>query len=62
MSTGYRIEFTVQRITDDSDDFEDIGFGSSGEWDSMINSDITRYEWETEPGMPAPEDVKAGME
>lgn len=66
MSIGYRIEYTVQWIDDTMPDFQDIGFGSSGEWPdidtcaSMINSDITRFEWETGPGMPDPRMVKEG--
>jgi hypothetical protein len=34
MTTEYRIEFTIQRREDGDDDFEDIGFGSSGAWDT----------------------------
>lgn len=63
MATDYRIEYTLQRREDGDDDFADIGFGSSGTWDSprqcahMVQSDIDNNSWETEPGMPDPDTV-----
>jgi hypothetical protein len=45
------------------DDFEDIGFGSSGGWLTidhaahMAASAIQNREWETEPGMPDPSEA-----
>lgn len=66
MATEYRIEFTIQRRTDGGD-FEDIGFGSSGAWDTpsecahMVTSAVQNDEWETEPGMPDPDEVRAAL-
>ena len=63
--TDYRIEFTIQRRRDGQDDFTDVGFGSSGSWGSIAGAShmtetlLSRREWETEPGMPEPEDVDA---
>ena len=63
----YRIEYTIQRgavsSTGFAEDFKEIGFGSSGGWvdvDAALHaasSDIQNRSWETEPGMPDPEDV-----
>lgn len=64
----YRIEFTLQRCLPGEDDFSDIGFGSSGAWDSpatcahMISSDIDNDIWETEPGMPDPSSIRAALD
>jgi hypothetical protein len=63
--TEYRIEYTIQRrlAGTDMDDFEDIGFGSSGGWLTidhaahMAASAIQNREWETEPGMPDPSEA-----
>lgn len=61
----YRIEFTIQRLRDGEDDFSDVGFGSSGEWNSVdaamhaVSSQIQNREWETEPGMPDPAGLEA---
>lgn len=66
----YRIEYTIQRgkVSEDTgfaDEFEDIGFGSSGGWQDVdaalhaAGSDIQNRSWETEPGMPGPEEVDA---
>lgn len=58
----YRIEFSITCRADDADDFTEIGFGSSGAWHSinqashMAATAIERREWETTPGMPAPDD------
>jgi hypothetical protein len=60
MTTEYRIEYSIQRQTPDDDDFTEIGFGSSGAWDSvdqaayMLGSDVSHGAWETRPGMPDP--------
>ncbi len=62
----YRIEFTIQRYDATAEDFVDIGFGSSGGWGSidqashMAASAIENREWETEPGIPNPEDLEPG--
>ena len=63
----YRIEYTIQRGevsgTGFADDFEEIGFGSSGSWQDVdaalhaASSDIQNRSWETEPGMPEPGEV-----
>ena len=61
MSAEYRIEYSIQRSHPDGD-FEEVGFGSSGTWDGIdaalhaVSSDIQSRTWETEPGMPEPED------
>ena len=63
MSAEYRIEFTITRRLDDEDDFTEIGFGSSGAWDTldacthMVDSAVTNGEWETEPGQPDPAEI-----
>lgn len=65
----YRIEYTIQRgevsETGFAESFEEIGFGSSGGWQDVdaalyaASSDIQNRSWETEPGMPDPEEVDA---
>lgn len=60
----YRIEFTIQRRCDGEEDFTDIGFGSSGQWATIaaaeyaLGSTIQNWGWETEPGMPDPEELR----
>ncbi|MFP6334312.1 hypothetical protein [Bacillus subtilis] len=67
MSTEYRINYTIERTTD-GENYEEIGFGSSGAWSDirqcshMIASDIDNGTWETEPGHPDPESVKRDIE
>lgn len=62
----YRIEYSIQRQTDHDDDFVEIGFGSSGTWDDVdsalyaATSDVQNRNWETEPGMPEPNEVDHG--
>lgn len=59
----YRIEFTIQRQQPGEDDFTDIGFGSSGGWNCIeaalyaVQSQVQNQQWETEEGMPDPEDI-----
>jgi hypothetical protein len=70
--TEYRIEFSIQRRLDDrisvEEDFEEIGFGSSGAWSTtetaayMASTLIQRGEWETEKSMPTPESVLADQQ
>lgn len=70
MSVEYRIEYTIQRTVGDPEDqdFEEIGFGSSGVWSSLdqaahiLATAIQTAEWETEHGMPEPTDVLADIE
>lgn len=67
MAAEYRIEFTITRRREDEDDFTEIGFGSSGAWDDIdaclysLESGVSRGEWETEAGMPDPDDVMREM-
>ena len=62
-STEYRIEFQIQRQRPNDEDFVEIGFGSSGAWESLdactfsLDSGVTNGEWETEPGQPDPDEV-----
>jgi len=63
MSTEYRVEFTIQRRLDGDDDFTDVGFGSSGAWDSVAAANFSAStaiecrEWETTGDMPDPSHV-----
>lgn len=65
--TEYRIEFSIQGRGPDDDDFSEIGFGSSGSWDSVdqaahiVNSMAQNWEWETTPGMPEPKSIDPGL-
>lgn len=64
--TEYRIEYQIQRRLPGEEDFTEIGFGSSGGWETIagcenaISADIQRGDWETEPGQPNSEDVLGG--
>lgn len=57
----YDITYTIRRW--DGDQEVDIGFGASGMWSNVdealdeIHAAIQRRQWETEPGMPDPEEV-----
>ncbi len=59
----YRIEYQIQRREPGADDFEEIGFGSSGTWGSVdqaahiAHSQIQTREWETEGNMPDPDSI-----
>lgn len=59
--TEYRIEYTITMRRDGEDDFEEIGFGSSGAWATvdqaahMLESAVEHREWETSEGMPDPD-------
>lgn len=67
MSDEYRIEFSIQRAPSDGEEFAEIGFGSSGTWDDLdsathaLSSSIQNGEWETEKGMPDPDEVVAAI-
>ena len=56
----YRIDFTITGRGPDDEDFQEIGYGSSGAWSTvdqaahMVESAIRNREWETAPGMPDP--------
>jgi len=49
----YRIEYSIQCASEEGDEFEEIGFGSSGAWDDiaaaahMLSSGIDNEGWET---------------
>lgn len=64
MADQYRIDYTITRRRPGEDDFAEIGFGSSGAWDSvdfcahMVNAAVTHNEWETTAGMPDPDDLE----
>lgn len=59
----YRIDYTILRADDDSEDFEEIGFGSSGTWNDVdaalyaLGSDVQNRMWETEGDIPDPSEV-----
>jgi hypothetical protein len=61
--TSYRVDFTVTRREDGDGDFTEIGFGSSGAWDTVdqaahiAHSAIQNRDWETTGGMPDPDSV-----
>ena len=50
------------------DDYAEIGFGSSGGWNSpnacayAVGSDVQNYCWETERGMPDPDEIRTDIE
>ncbi len=61
----YRIEFSIQRRKESDEDFTEIGFGSSC-GDSTIagalyevQSVVDNWQWETQPGMPDPDEIRA---
>ena len=66
--SGYEIEYTLRRYAGGSEEPEEIGFGASGRCADIddalyaIQSDIQNYQWETEPGMPDPDEIRAEME
>lgn len=59
----YRIEYTIQQAEEGSDDWVEIGFGSSGSASNLndavysVTSYVQNNQWETEPGMPDPGSV-----
>lgn len=64
MAAEFRIEYTIQRCDDESGEFYEIGFGSSGGWNGIdaalyaVDSDIQNRSWETEGDMPDPDDAE----
>ena len=64
----YEITYTLRLYRDGSEEPEEIGFGASGRCADIgdalyaIQSDIQNDQWETEPGMPDPDEIKAEME
>ncbi len=63
----YRIDYIIQRAKE-GEEFEEIGFGSSGAWSTpgqaahMLSSAVQNYEWETEAGMPAQDEIRQEVE
>lgn len=67
----YRIDYTIHRAVPDEngdiEDWEEIGFGSSGAWpdigsaDHAVSSDLDNAMWETESGHPDPDEVMADI-
>lgn len=61
--TAYRIEYSIQRAASESDEFEEIGFGSSTSSSTLggalyaAQSDIQNRQWETTGDMPDPDDL-----
>lgn len=59
----YRIEFTITCREPGDGDFAEVGFGSSGAWPDIdaachdASTIIACRQWETSPGMPAPESL-----
>ncbi len=66
--TDYEIVYTLRRRSPGEEDFSDIGFGISGIWSTpdecghMVLSDIQNYAWETEAGMPDPEEIRSDLD
>ena len=66
--TEYEITYSLRRRQTWDDDYTEIGFGSSGGWGSpeacayAVGSDIQNYCWETERGMPDPDEIRADIE
>ena len=66
--TEYEITYSLRRRQTCDDDYTEIGFGSSGGWSSLeacayaVGSDIQNYCWETERGMPDPDEIRADIE
>ena len=64
----YDITFTIRRMSQEDDDYTEIGFGATGGWSTpeqavhILASAVARYEWETELGMPDPDDVRDDVE
>jgi hypothetical protein len=59
----FRITFAIERRLPGEDDFTEVGFGTSGTSSTidhaahLLNSALQNREWETEEGMPDPEEV-----
>lgn len=68
VSVEYRIDYTITRRGPSDEDFEEIGFGSSGAWETIdaaehaMGSDVENYQWETSGDMPDPQEIKAEIE
>jgi hypothetical protein len=59
----FRIEYSIQQAANEDEKFVEIGFGSSGSWSTVnsalyaVDSQVQNRQWETEPGMPDPDEV-----
>lgn len=59
----YRIDYTIMGRGPDDEDFKEIGFGSSGDWEGVdaaayaMQSDIDNRQWETRPDHPDPKEA-----
>lgn len=64
----YEIVYTLHRRRPGEEDLVEIGFGSSGTWSTpdecahMMLSAVQNYDWETEAGMPDPDEIRAEVE
>ncbi|PBA23822.1 hypothetical protein CKJ66_26740 [Mycobacterium avium] len=58
MGTQYRVEYTITESEDGFETENEVGFGSSGTWDSIeqcghiVLSDLQNETWETEGPTP----------
>ena len=59
----YRITYAIETAIVDTDEWEEIGFGSSGAWSGVdaaaydVESQIQNRAWETDGGMPDPRSI-----
>ena len=59
----YRITYAIEAAIVDTDEWEEIGFGSSGAWSSVdaaaydVECQIQSRAWEVEGGMPDPRSI-----
>lgn len=66
--TDYEIVYTLRRRLPGEEDFTEVGFGASGMWSTpdecahMVLSAVQNYDWETEAGMPDPDEIRAEVE
>jgi hypothetical protein len=66
--TDYEIVYTLRRRLPGEEDFTEVGFGVSEMWSTpgecahMVLSAVQNYGWETEAGMPDPDEIRAEVE
>lgn len=64
-TTEYRVEYKITRRQPGDDDFTEIGFGSTCADTDIevalyeVQSDIQNFQWETTPGHPDPDEIRA---
>ena len=62
--TEYRIVYQIQRCTEESGDFVEVGFGSSSSWETVaaalydVESQVDNQLWETGKGQPGPKELE----